>query len=191
MNAQDKNAAYEQAQAQANSIAAMVAALNVDYDRLEELRDEKQALSDNVSEAHDARAHNPCDETEKAHHEAMRENSEWLDENGQELAELEEAANGNDSEDEAREAIQNDALEVQVRSDWHTPSTLSDSASEFYILLCTGGPAVRIMGELDDNCYPCRAWIEYQDWGTPWTHAVSVIDQDVLLQYCRQFYFGE
>jgi hypothetical protein len=47
------------------------------------------------------------------------------------------------------------------------------------------------MGELDQYLQPCRAWIEYQDWGTPWTEAPGIISQDVLLQYCHQFYFGE
>ncbi len=37
---------------------------------------------------------------------------------------------------------------------------------------------------------PCRAWLEYQDWGTPWTQFFDA-EQDTLLTYCRQFYFGE
>jgi hypothetical protein len=153
------NNAKDQAIAQAQSVAAMVAALNVDYDRLEELRDtDADALSgDELAE----------------------------------LADLEEASNGSSDEDSAREAIQNDALDVQVRSDWHTPSNDQAGATEFQILLCTGGPAVRIMGELDEYLQPCRAWIEYQDWGTPWTQLFGEIEQSTLLEYCQQFYFGE
>lgn len=92
-------------------------------------------------------------------------------------------------EDSARERIQEDALSVEVRSDW---TTLGEElkAEEFCITLCTGGPAVRIVGELD-NGEPSRAWIEYQDWGTPWTQLFNEIEQDTLLTYCRQFYFGE
>jgi hypothetical protein len=171
MSEQDKNHAYQQAVAQATSIYNMVGALNVDYERLEELRD----IRDNSIQV------------------AGEDGQEIQPDELEELRELEEAANGNESEDEARERIQEDALEVQVRSGWYNPCSKSegDSPEEFYILLCTGGPAVRIMGKLNDYCEPCRAWIQAQDWGTPWFDCVGIIDQDTLLQYCRQFYFGE
>lgn len=96
--------------------------------------------------------------------------------------------------DEALEAIQNDPLEVAVRSGWVAPAGKinGQSPEEFKILLCTGGPAVQIIGELDEHCQPERARIEHQDWGTPWTeYRLSGDEQDVLLEYCRQFYFGE
>lgn len=114
-------------------------------------------------------------------------------EDDKELIELEQAAGDCESEEQAREAIQNDALEVQVREDWHNPGEQHNTPSEFYILLCTGGPAVRIMGELDNALQPSRAWLEYQDWGTPWTELVSMEshERDALLTYCQQFFFGE
>lgn len=174
----EQNHALEQAKAQAASIIAMVGALNVDYDRLEELKDERDGFVD------------PCADELAPEREHTIAWAEANPEDAEELAALEEAANGNDSEDEAREAIQNDALYVQVRSDWHAPGG-DNTPSEFQILLCTGGPAVRIVGELNEHCEPSRAWIEYQDWGTPWTQAFGVIDQDTLLTYCQQFYFGE
>lgn len=91
-------------------------------------------------------------------------------------------------EDTARQAINDDPLEVSVRSGWSS-SAESLVAEDFMILLCTGGPAVRIRGELD-NGEPYRAWIEYQDWGTPWTQYFDA-DQSVLLDYAQNFYFGE
>ena len=63
-------------------------------------------------------------------------------------------------------------------------------AAEFCILLTTGGPAVRIRGELDEYNEPRRAWLEVQDWFLPWTEYVCA-DSDVLLNYARCFYFGE
>lgn len=55
--------------------------------------------------------------------------------------------------DEEREAAQTsideDPLSVEVRGDWHVPGGEGAKPSEFMILLCTGGPAVRIRGELD------------------------------------------
>ena len=104
------------------------------------------------------------------------------------VAALEEADNGNALED-AIEAIQYDPISVEVRSDWHSPFQTPEP-EEFRILLCTGGPAVQIRGELDSYSQPRRAWLEYQDWGTPWTRYFDA-DQEVLLTYCLQFYFGE
>jgi hypothetical protein len=97
-------------------------------------------------------------------------------------------------EEEARERIQEDALSVQVRGDWHTPGDEdAGKPTEFEILLCTGGPAVRIRGDLDEHLQPDRAYIEHQDWGTPWQQifGLSSEQQEALLTYCQQFYFGE
>lgn len=93
-------------------------------------------------------------------------------------------------EDAAREAIDEDPLSVEVRSAWHGRGEDAKDA-EFSILLCTGGPAVRIRGELDQYGQADRAWLEYQDWGTPWTeyHAELGI-QDSLLEYANQFLGG-
>jgi len=71
-------------------------------------------------------------------------------------------------EDDAEQRISESVLEVLVRGDWHTPGEHSEDA-EFEILLTTGGPALRIRGELDHQGEPRRAWLEHQDWGTPWT----------------------
>ena len=88
--------------------------------------------------------------------------------------------------DAAREAIQEDPLSVEVRSGWVSIGGNMEP-EEFQILLCTGGPAVRIMGELDEHGEPSRAWLEYQDWGTPWTHYATRGAQDALLAYAREF----
>jgi len=95
------------------------------------------------------------------------------------------------NEDEARQSIEEDPLSVQVRSDWHTPGEEAP-ASEYEILLCTGGPAVRITGELTQYQEPETAQIEYQDWFTPWQRycATTSEEDEALLTYARQFYFG-
>jgi hypothetical protein len=90
-------------------------------------------------------------------------------------------------EDAARKAIQEDALSVQVRSDWHNPAEDAEAA-EFELLLCTGGPAVRIIGTLDQWQQPDDARIEHQDWGTPWTEMVG--SHPSLLPFCREFWFS-
>lgn len=106
-----------------------------------------------------------------------------------------EVDDNGDAADEARTAIEEDALCVEVRSDWHSPGAADDSGpSEFMILLCTGGPAVRLVGTLD-RCEPDTVRIEYQDWFTPWTavHPSDLPegDDETLLAYARCFYFGD
>lgn len=124
--------------------------------------------------------------------EELRDFDELDEDELEELEELKQIANGCESEDEARERIEQDALEVQVRTGWYSPGASNEVPNQFYILLCTGGPAVRIMGTLNEFCEPCRAWLEYQDWGTPWTERVNESgDVGTLLDYARCFYFGE
>ncbi len=82
--------------------------------------------------------------------------------------------------DQAREEIQEDALEAVI-------------VKTYKILLCTGGPAVRIVGDLDEHNQPETATLQYQDWYTPWTdyETDSSAEDDSLLAYANQFYFVE
>ena len=137
------------------SIAEMVAALNCDYDRLEELKD-----SEELTEA----------ETEES-------------------IDLEKDAGECRDRDDALQRIHDDALSVEIRSGW-TAHGDTLTAEEFCILITTGGPAVRIRGELDESLEPRRAWLETQNWGTPWTQYFDA-DQETLLDYARCFYFGD
>lgn len=93
-------------------------------------------------------------------------------------------------EDEARENILANALDIQVRSAWQTPGEGLEAA-EYTILLCTGGPAVRITGELDRWNQPDSARLEHQDWFVPWSEVFTGVDRSVLLEYAQHFYFGE
>ena len=105
-----------------------------------------------------------------------------------EIARMVDAANGCKDEDEAREAIQDHPLSIEVRSSWTTAGD-KPNMEEFRIVLCTGGPHVEIRGEFDINGQPYRAWLNYQDWGTPLTQFFD-IEQSTLLTYCSNFYFG-
>ena len=94
--------------------------------------------------------------------------------------------------DRARERIEEDALSVEVRSDWHTPGDEDADATDYQILITTGGPAARIVGELDQYKQPRTAIFEYQDWFKPWTEVYTdSADTEVMLTYARCFYFGE
>jgi hypothetical protein len=90
--------------------------------------------------------------------------------------------------EEAERVIQEDPLSIQVRSGWQDIGEPLEP-SEYEILLCWGGPAVRIVGELNEYHEPETANIEFQDWGISWEGCY--FDDDILLQYARQFYFGE
>lgn len=141
--------ARDQALAQVASICAMVDALDVDYDRLEELRDEAENNRSIVA----------------AYQEKMSDWQENANANEalEELADIESAAGECESEDDARERIQEDALSVEVRSDWCNPGETIE-AVEFRIVLCTGGPHVELIGDLDRGT-PTSVRVLYRDWG--------------------------
>jgi hypothetical protein len=186
MTTKTDNHAEEQAQAQYQSICAMLDAVEVDYERLQELRDEREELSSAVTEAeniHEAEENAQSLDAFKAALEAL---AQWDEENAEDLNTLEHEAGDCEDEDDARQRISEDPLEVTVRSGWVSMGEEME-ADEFQILLCTGGPAVRIMGELDHHGTPCRAWMEYQDWGTPWTQYFGA-EHARLIAYAQHFF---
>lgn len=150
----------DQARMQYESVVEMLAALECDYDRKEEL--EELALGE--------------------------DGEETSTENMDELEELRVAANGCVNRHHAEQRIYESPLSIQVRSGWYDPGAGNGQVpEEFEILLCTGGPAVRIIGGLNEGI-PHSAWLEYQNWGTPWTRCFSA-EQEVLLRYSQQFHF--
>lgn len=115
------------------------------------------------------------------------------------------------TKDEAEQAILESPLSVLVRSGWYTPGDThkvrpSDGfplcclPAEYEILLSTGGPALRIIGDLSEHGEPTSATLQWQDWGTPWTDVRPYSDlgvanrnhcEGMLLSYASHFYFGE
>lgn len=183
----EKSYSEQQAIAQLESIVEMIANLTIEgaahhyvkdleLDKVKALLIEAEIIEDNPSE----------DGTEQPE-EDLREKLEQ--------AIAEETITPSDfefDEESARQTIQEDPLSVQVRTGWYNPGSMDAKAEEFEILLCTGGPAVRLRGELNEHMEPDRVWIEHQDWGTPWTQYFAESHQiEAMLEYCRQFYFGE
>lgn len=156
------------------SIREMVAALECDYERLQELRDERDGYDEHADE---------CGQS-----------GNWaLDNPGDaaELAELESAAGECESQDDARERIEQDPLSLQFRSGWFA-SREDMEPEEFELLLTTGGPAVRIIGEINGGGEFTRPQLQVQDWFKPWTDYNGDSDDEAALEaYCRCFYFGE
>jgi len=99
-------------------------------------------------------------------------------------------AEGYHDEESARQVIEEDALDIEVSSGYHPPGE-SPKPDKYTILLCTGGPAVRIRGKLDEYSQPETAEIECQDWFTCWESCDIDDPDDALLTYAQQFYFGE
>lgn len=161
--------AHQQAAAQAESIADMVAALTLDYDRIEELRDELAELEEQQAELMDA----PAGYLQRL--DGLRE----------ELAELERIADGCADADEARDRIMEDPLSIETRSGWVSVGE-EMSPEEYRIVLCTGGPHVEIVGDLDPHGAPCRVRIAYRDWGG--SGELFDFDHGAVLTYAQQFF---
>lgn len=89
--------------------------------------------------------------------------------------------------------IHDSPLSLLVRDGWREPGA-GASPEEYELLLYTGGPAVRICGQLDSYCQPISAQLDCQGWGTPWTDAREVLPdnwQEVLMSYVNHFFYGE
>jgi hypothetical protein len=200
-----------------DSIREMVAALECDYDRLEELKGERDDWEaeipedfavtplDDDDEAKDRATCGTCGRswddaiaTEytpapsgrcpfEAYHET------WAEANpdeAEELKELEEAAGECESREDAEQRIMEDPLSLQVRSGWCS-SKEDMEPEEFELLLSTGGPAVRIIGEIDRG-QASKPRLQVQDWFKPWTNYNTDSEDDAALEtYCNCFCFEQ
>ena len=99
-------------------------------------------------------------------------------------------SNDYNQQDELRESILNSALSVEFRSGWYSSPNEETTPEEFRILLAWGGPALRVIGEIEEN-FAVNPKLQYQDWGTPWTDYEITKDQENALNwFCNCFYFG-
>ncbi len=95
--------------------------------------------------------------------------------------------------EEVDERMRESALEVCTRSGWRSPGSEPEADSEFYILLTTGGPALRLWGELNEYHEPDSdsLQLQWQDWGTPWTeYGPARAEREALTAFANLFYFG-
>jgi len=87
--------------------------------------------------------------------------------------------------------IQELPLSLEIQSCWHSPGQTAIEG-RFQILLCTGGPAVRIIGDLDKYYTPDSARLQMQDWLLDWKDFwLSSYDEEILLDFSRLFSFSE
>ena len=148
------------------AIEEMVDALDADYAVLECLREERDD-------------HDPDDHDGKTWEQVNPDDAQDLDFQAGLAGECE-------NEEAARERIMEDPLSLRifgerVDGEWE--------ATDYELLLATGGPAVRIVGDISDyGCDAGSARLEVQDWGKPWTEYHGA-DSDVLLRYASCFCF--
>ncbi len=97
----------------------------------------------------------------------------------------------NSDQEEAVREIHESPLEVRVRSGWEQPDEYHESnPKEFEILMATGGPAVKITGQLDANGHPTNANLKHQDWHEEWQRVdLSPTNLDKLIDFASHFYF--
>ena len=96
-------------------------------------------------------------------------------------------------EEAAREFLTDAPLSAEVRTDWHAVGAVEAAKPTHYkILLCWGGPAVQMVGTLDDYNQPDSAELQCQDWCTEWTRFPTTRkDEADLIAYATEFYFDE
>ena len=94
-------------------------------------------------------------------------------------------------EDSISEEIYNYPLEVTVRTGWVSPGSEDPDWYEYQILITTGGPAVRIIGDLNTYNEPDNVILQHQDWFESWTvYPLSGYERKKLIEFARHFYFG-
>ena len=111
------------------------------------------------------------------------------------------------AQDSARDAITESVLSVEVRSDWYTLDNASHEPAEYRLLLTTGGPALQLVGALNEYGEPETAELRMRDWVLPWLEWEPLLFnptmsrderiaarngyRETLLTFARCFYFGE
>lgn len=204
-----------QAQSQYEGVHRMVQALDFEWETYLDLVQERKDLQDAVAEAEyeldeaerefleaseeDAEAmdlesevtaaRNKVEECQSAVTAFDNEHQETLEQGAELVNEFDlEDKSQDEIYDAVRERIEEDPLSAEVRSGWASPGTKLE-AEEFRLTLCTGGPAVQIVGTLNLHGEPDYATLQHQDWFEGWTDHTPAIS-DVLVRYASCFYFN-
>lgn len=182
----DECNAVRAAQGELNEITALLAAEDMDWGRWDDAQEELSDIYSDIREYRE-KIRTTVDKNE------LQELNETLlvlldaeETLRQELAEFDGIRKGCESPDEVLSLVYEYPLSIEVRSGW-VLSSEELVPEHFCILLQTGGPAVRIVGDLNEHGDPDRAWIEYQDWGTPWETFMS--GGDAPLRFAQKFVF--
>ncbi len=109
-----------------------------------------------------------------------------------EAEEVEVEGNRFDSEEELLEYCTELPLGVSVRGTWHAPGDTETAIVPvaYQVLLTTGGPGLRLIGDLDSDRIPVSVRVEYCDWGVPWTEWTGYADEEALLWFVELFWWA-
>ena len=70
------------------------------------------------------------------------------------------------------------------------PSMHPMQATEWSITLAGGGPSIELRAEVDEKRDVSRAWLIYQNWGTPWTELEDPDIDDEMLKRVAEGMIG-
>lgn len=117
----------------------------------------------------------------------------WLETIRELMDRLDNVGDDASAHDGIREEIQQQPLSIMVRDGWRMPGQIhnDEGPEEYEILLSTGGPALRIYGQLDRGQPDEWPRLQWQDWGTPWTDYPIGEEREFVRAFADQFYFGE
>lgn len=223
--------AQSQAVAQVETIAAMMAAYEMDWDRFEELKgkaaeghwvagynmpgympDNEPAVFEDFGSAKryiidelkrdeeqadtEEEAETICGFAEDVNLESGEFSAQcgnyvyWVTFNSgladpEEQAELDvltECAGDYADQDAAYDAIIEDPLSIEFRSDWVSQGEMM-TRNEYRIVLCMGGPHVELRGEFDYRDSPCSVRVLFKDWGE--SGELTEFDRDATMSYVR------
>lgn len=92
---------------------------------------------------------------------------------------------------EIADMVQECAMSVEVSSGWHQPGDLAAAKPiAFRILVTTGGPGFRVIGDIGPYGQAAHVRAEHQDWGTPWTEVdLDEEEQEALNWFAGLFYY--
>lgn len=109
------------------------------------------------------------------------------------MEEFQDPETSDERKEEIETEVQEWPLSVDVRCcSWRSPGTEDWEPDEFQILLGTGGPAMRIVGDIGQHGEPCNPLMQVQDWFKPWTLCDTTEAHDEALRwFCGHFWFGE
>lgn len=102
-----------------------------------------------------------------------------------------------DSIDPIREFYLGKTFGVRVRSGWYSPLEGDPNPLEYEIEIPEGRPALKVVGELNNDCYPVSARLFVSESWHHWRHlgrdSVGVKNYDgfIVLRFARIFYYGK